>query len=506
MSTSFSSMGFRGTPRPVINFRPTIITGDSIEVANANEELNTNSLVKMTNAGGRQLKRSRITDDDEVINIQTDLLSVSGELQCPTVTTLQSGISGLQSDTKTLQDDTKVLQTDVLGLEDITAALEDDITDLQADTKTLQTRTQYMSVINPTITTFTGFINATSTIGVGVAQSGQTGYNLPLSRPLIAGYTLVTPTSTGNTLSFRLAADPDKIANITSAIAGVSTSFTGTISSTGNISSTADMKCINLIAHQVTTGISPNQYSLPIIKGTIGQVLTATATGTEFQDVGSVDVSALENKTQNLTADATSSTFSNELKTQGPLTVVNTVLNRSYSLPVQGPEFVNSKLISTNSTGTLRWDTPSNIWAYRTDLLVQPTNITFTALSTEFELLSLIFGGWVGTGELKHNIATGVQYTGNINRLFSASFHATIRGEVKGATNTVRLRMYAGPVNTTNAIASTLFEIKETVTQQWNLNSRAIISPGDYVTVTLTTLSGDHIVSIGSPNFSMSLY
>jgi hypothetical protein len=122
---------------------------------------------------------------------------------------------------------------------------------------TLQTKTQYQSVVIPSQTTlFTGIVNATTTLAVGVAQSGQTGYNFPLSRPLVAGYTLVTPASTGNTLSFQIAADPNKILNQTS-ISGVSTTFNG----------------------QIIVGNTGVRYTFPNTRGTDGQYLKTDGSG-----------------------------------------------------------------------------------------------------------------------------------------------------------------------------------------------------------------------------------
>ena len=93
---------------------------------------------------------------------------------------------------------------------------------------TLETKTQYQSVFTPSqATVFQGIVNATTTLAVGTAQSGQTGYNLPLSRPLIPGYVMVTPASTGNTLSFR-SANLDGILN-QSSILGISTTFANAV-------------------------------------------------------------------------------------------------------------------------------------------------------------------------------------------------------------------------------------------------------------------------------------
>jgi len=126
---------------------------------------------------------------------------------------------------------------------------------------TLETKTQYQSVFVPSqATVFTGIVNATTTLAVGTAQSGQTGYNLPLSRPLIAGYTMITPASTGNTLSFQLAADPNKIQYLT-ASGNVST-FTGGLIVTASTSTAS-----------LSIGAAPNNYSMPTVRGLSNQYL-----------------------------------------------------------------------------------------------------------------------------------------------------------------------------------------------------------------------------------------
>lgn len=122
---------------------------------------------------------------------------------------------------------------------------------------TLETKTQYQSVNVPlNSTVFSGIVNATTTLSVGTAQSGQTGYNLPLSRPLSAGFVMVTPASTGNTLTFQIAADPNKILNQTS-IANVSTTFNG----------------------QIIVGNSGVRYTFPNVRGTDGQYLVSDSVG-----------------------------------------------------------------------------------------------------------------------------------------------------------------------------------------------------------------------------------
>lgn len=97
---------------------------------------------------------------------------------------------------------------------------------------TLQNKTQYLSA-SANVSTFTGDIKATNvingalTIGVGNAQPNQTGYNLPIARPLSAGQVMVTPVASSNTLLFRTA-NLDGILN-QSSVLGVSTTFTGSL-------------------------------------------------------------------------------------------------------------------------------------------------------------------------------------------------------------------------------------------------------------------------------------
>jgi len=131
---------------------------------------------------------------------------------------------------------------------------------------TLQTKTQYQSVNVPATTTiFNGIVNASTTLSVGTAQPNQTGYNLPTSRPLSAGYVMVTPASSGNTLQFQIPADPTKIQYLTAS--GNVTTVTGGLTVTG-LTSTATL----------SVGTAPNNYSFPTVRGLTTQYLGSNGT------------------------------------------------------------------------------------------------------------------------------------------------------------------------------------------------------------------------------------
>jgi hypothetical protein len=102
------------------------------------------------------------------------------------------------------------------------------------DIKDLQTKTQYQTVnTNLNSTIFNGIANASLTLSIGDAQPNLPGYNLPISRPLAPGYTMITPPATGNTLLFQLAADPLKIQNITAVLNN--TTVTGLLNITSDL-------------------------------------------------------------------------------------------------------------------------------------------------------------------------------------------------------------------------------------------------------------------------------
>jgi len=124
---------------------------------------------------------------------------------------------------------------------------------------TLETKTQYQST-SVGSTNFTGIVNPSLTLSIGNSQPNQVGYSLPTSRPLTAGYVMVTPNATGNTLQFVVPADPNKIQYLT-ASGNVST-FTGNLIVTGSTSTAS-----------LSIAPAPNNYSMPIVRGLTTQYL-----------------------------------------------------------------------------------------------------------------------------------------------------------------------------------------------------------------------------------------
>ena len=535
MATSFSSMGFRGTPRPVINFRPTIITGDSIEVAEANDVANINSLAKMTNASGRQLKRSRITDDDTVINIQTDLLSVSGELQCPTVTALQTATDDLESRAGTLESQTTALQTTTgslgvrttaletttgslgtrttaletstgsLGtrtttletttaaLGTTTAALESKSNTLATRATTLETKTQKIGVNAANETTFSTDVRSSGNIyapNVGIGNTSTTGYFLPFTKIALANYALVTPPPPGNVLEFTNA-----ISNITAA--PLSTSFNGRISTTGTIA--------------IINGAS--SYKLPIVgPTTVGAILAATDTiGTLAW--GPPAVAAESAKIVNIASaiPTVSTSFTGGILSTGEIASGSTIQANgaikivnglsSYSLPLVGPSAVGSILMATNTTGTLAWRAPSYLRAWRSDNSAFPVTHTFTTANFQLPFLLALTSSfpfnefqWVGDGTVK--------YTGIQPRTFSASLSVYFQGETKNMNSEFILIM---KTTGSNIQASSRFLVKDNVSAHHTLFGVGQIFTNDVIEITLINVVANVTISSGSPSFTILL-
>ena len=92
---------------------------------------------------------------------------------------------------------------------------------------------------------------------IGTGNTNTTGYFLPDARPLLGKYVLLTPTPPGNTLAFS-----NVVSNMTAA--PLSTSFAGTVSTTGPIT--------------IVNGAS--SYSFPLVGPTeLGSTLTPVNTG-----------------------------------------------------------------------------------------------------------------------------------------------------------------------------------------------------------------------------------
>ena len=162
---------------------------------------------------------------------------------------------------------------DLTDLQTRTGALETTTSTLQTKTSTLESKTEYLTKTTGQ-SEFQGVLKATGFVygqsfSVGNSVPGQSGYFLPLSKPNLTNYALITPPITGNTLQF-VPYDYTKIQNMTS-ILNNSTSFVGDVSASGNVISRGNVTVVN------TTDTT--SYSLPNVgPNVIGSALLATNT------------------------------------------------------------------------------------------------------------------------------------------------------------------------------------------------------------------------------------
>jgi len=271
------------------------------------------------------------------------------------------------------------------------------------------------------------------------------------------------------------------------------------VTTAGGIECAGDVNLQDLYATNLYIGTAPTlRYRIAGNRGTSGQILTAGAAGaTSWQDP--LDLSILEDKTQNLSATTTLSTFSNEVKVNGQVTVNNTALNTSYSLPTVGPTLANSRLVSTNTTGTLKWVEPSYLRAYRVDASFLPNTINFTTAGQTLNLEGLMNINNVN-GELKFT-GTGTQYTGQTTRMYMATFSILLQGDTKGNSDFV-LSM----VNGANVIATRRLNIAENQLITNSITGAGAIGSGQTLSITLLSIDGNKTLKTGSPNFSIVIH
>lgn len=257
---------------------------------------------------------------------------------------------------------------------------------------------------------------------------------------------------------------------------------------------------INLVPYQsgkVKIGnLSTTDYSLPDTRGTLGQVLTVTATGTSFENAPTTDLTTLNNKTQHLTTVAAPavSTFAGALTVQGNINVEDTVNARSYSFPVLGPTVANQTLLSTNTTGALSWVSPSSILHSRNTAV--PLAVVFAA-NVEVAVLPWMNVTSAPTGI--SNTAAGYTYNaGSISpRLFYLDFRVNIANDTKTDTEvTIYLRRGV------TEVSKTIFNVKNGQVAFPSLCAVSTLSAGESLsifcksTIALT-------LQIYSPNTSM---
>jgi hypothetical protein len=315
----------------------------------------------------------------------------------------------------------------------------------------LVNKTQYQSVNTPlNSTVFAGIVNATTTLSVGNAQPNQTGYNLPTSRPLSAGYVMVTPAGTGNTLQFQIPADASKIQNIT-AVPNLTT-FTG---STRVLSNTTVDGVSNLVG-----GIISNTK------------ITLTKNIIEIQE--------------------------DNVQTQA-ITIGN-LLTTGYALPRTTNGIAGSDL-RLLSDGNLSFYAPGSIRSYRIDTVPDATTLVFNFANTLVNLSgSMTTQNIVGDFSWQ---ATGARYEGAITRPFIANFSVILLNENKDIVPTITLTLATiGVLDHSTQV----FEHTHNRARQWVLQATGVVSQNQIITARIkSTLAGGASTTIGSPQLNITL-
>lgn len=258
-----------------------------------------------------------------------------------------------------------------------------------------------------------------------------------------------------------------------------------------------DIKLTPATSGKVIIGELPTtEYSLPDTKGTLGQVLTVTATGTSFQNAPTTDLTTLNNKTQHLTAITAPavSTFAGALTARGNITVEDTVNTRSYSFPVLGPTVANQTLLSSNATGALAWVSPSSILHSRNTAV--PLAVVFAA-NVEVAVLP-----WMNLTSTPTGISTtAAGYTYNVGglspRLFYLDFRVNISNETKNDTE-VTLYLRRG----VNEVSKTIFNARQNQVAYPSLCAVSTLSAGESLSIFCKS-SIALTLQIYSPNTSM---
>lgn len=391
-----------------------------------------------------------------ISNLQTDSgthFTNIGILQTDSVAHA-TNISNLQTDSDThftniqnLQNDNIEHGVNILNLFTDNAVQTTNISNLQGTSGTLITKTDALEDKTLYLSTslneskFSGTLKASNLFGVGNAVPNGTGYFLPSERPLLPNYVMVTGNSSASALTFKVAADPIKIWNL---------------SAVPNVSST---------------------FNSPLI-----------VNGTFNSEAATVD----------------------SLTVNGPITI-NNGIQSSYSLPVIGPAFIGSSLMSYNTSGGLIWNRPSYLRTYRLDTAPTPSSHIFVPDQTVFpfqptpplNLITLMNTTGV-LGELEKGTYT-VKYNGTYQRVFHATCSVYIRQEEKGSFD-FKLTMYN--VTENKILGTSTFRAESKVTDQHCLHGCGNITNNDEINVLLeiiTNNSADVEVLIGSPNFNIFL-
>lgn len=316
---------------------------------------------------------------------------------------------------------------------------------------TLQNKTQYQTVNVPAQTTiFTGIVNASTSFSIGNAQPNQTGYVLPPARPLTAGYVMVTPASSGNTLQFQVAADASKIQNLT-ASTGQST-FTGIL----NVGSDLKVNGVSTLVGGITSNTK----------------ITLTKNIIEIQE--------------------------DNVQTQA-ITIGN-LLTTGYALPRTTNGIAGSDL-RLLSDGNLSFYSPGSIRAYRVDTVPDATTLTFNFANTLVNLSgSLSTQNIVGDFSWQ---ATGAQYTGAITRPFIANFSVILLNENKDIVPVITLTLATiGSIDHSTQV----FEHTHNRARQWVLQATGVVSQNQIITARIkSTLAGGAATTIGSPQLNITL-
>ena len=242
--------------------------------------------------------------------------------------------------------------------------------------------------------------------------------------------------------------------------------------------------------------LSTTDYTLPDTRGTLGQVLMVTATGTSFEDAPTTDLTTLNNKTQHLTAIATParSTFAGALTTQGSITIEDTVNTRSYIFPVLGPTAANQTLISTNTTGTLAWVSPSRILHYSSELVAVP--VAFAA-NVEVAVLP-----WMNVNLAPTGISvTAAGYTYNAGGVSPRVYYLDFRVNIENGTNTdTEVTLYLR--RSINEVSKTIFNVKKGQVAFPSLCAVSTLSAGESLSIFAKATTAITL-QIYSPNTSL---
>ena len=500
MSTTLSNLGFRssaatGKTNITLTF-PTEKVAEMVIQPDSSSIDNKYAVPVMTDSTGRVIKRSRISDDEMVVSIETDDLTVSGHTTVNYLTTStgaqfgppESGYDypaarGVLGQAMLLGEDGAMEWEDVTTaevhgvLKDRVTVTEGELTSLESRTEQLEAKTSYIATPGPAIVTeFTSAIDCKELICQGdISFSGE-----------LRGESWVSTTDTQISIS----------------------APNGGISLSGNVVTTDDIICQQRVksTNGLQVGAVPTEYLFPTARGVTGQGLILGAAGavnwTSVPSLSQVTTlegktTTLESKTQYLTASPGGSAFSSAVAVEGSLTVKNTALSTSYALPVAGPSGSNFTLVSTNNVGTLEWLSPSFYRAYRLDT-INGVNTVFSA-PNEFSVfpylnLSSSLGFFTAS-------ATGVTYTGTAaQRTCYATFSMTVQNENKGAVPDVQLIMR----NTTTGItqAHTIFEANDGAQQQWTVSAVTTLSTGQVLNVVIKPSIACTLRLI-SPNFSI---